>query len=96
MARTVGLLKGVSLVTIDVIDQTESYPYTAPAGTLAVSVANLGADTVTVEFVSAAGTFEVDLTTDVRVYDGYFDGLDTVNVTAGTTYQIEFLKGRSA
>lgn len=74
-----------------IINQTASFPYTIPDSVQVneISVCNDGADTVTVEIDTGNEVHTFNCTTNNRGYDAHFDGIKSINVTAGTTYQIE-------
>lgn len=72
----------------DILNNTDSYPYAPDVAVSGVSIVNDGADIVTV--VINDGDRDISLNVlPSNAYDGDFKRVHSVNVTAGTTYQIE-------
>ena len=73
----------------NVLTQADSYPYTPTEQMTGLSVANDGADTVTVVVNDGTNDITINVTTSNPNYDANFKAIRSINVTAGTTYQIE-------
>jgi len=73
----------------NVLTESTSYPYTPAVQLAGVAIANDGADTVTVVINDGDNEITINCTTSNRSYEGNFKAIKTINVTAGTTFQIE-------
>lgn len=74
-----------------VLTQADSFPYTPPEGVqlTGIAIVNDGNDTVTVVINNGEENVTVNCTINSRPYDADFKAIKSINVTAGTTYQIE-------
>ena len=82
------LLGHEARITNQVLNESTSYPYTPPPDTRGISLINNGNDTVTVVINNGI----TDLTINCPAggtYDGNYKKIVSINVTDGTTYQIE-------
>ena len=73
----------------DVLNQADSYPYTPDAQLTGIAIVNDGNDTVTVVIDNGDRDITINCTVNSRVYSADFDAIKTIDVTAGTTFQIE-------
>jgi len=73
-----------------VLNEGSSYPYTPAVPISDISVVNDHATVaVTVEVVAGGVTHTINCTQYNRSYEATFKDFTSINVTAGTTYQIE-------
>ncbi len=73
----------------NVLTQTTSFPYTPEVQLSGLAIVNDGADTVTVVVDDGFRDITINCTTNSRSYDADFRAIKTIDVTSGTTYQIE-------
>lgn len=76
-------------ITYDIITQADSYPYIPEVQLVGIEAVNDGADTVTIVIDDGSKDITINITTNARTYSGYFQAIKSINVTAGTTFQIE-------
>ncbi len=72
-----------------VLTESDSYPYTPEVDIIGIGIANDGDDTLTVVINDGNSDITINCTANNRNYDGDFRAIKTINVTAGTLYQIE-------
>ena len=70
----------------DILTQTDNYPLVDLSG---VAIQNDGNDTVTVIISDGLNDIIVNCTTNGRSYNADFKTIKSINVTAGTLFQIE-------
>ncbi|MCP4631768.1 MAG: hypothetical protein GY855_02500 [candidate division Zixibacteria bacterium] len=69
--------------------QADSFPYTPSIDIIGIGIANDGGDTLTVVVNDGLSDITINCTTSNRNYDADFRAVKSINVTSGTTYQIE-------
>jgi hypothetical protein len=90
--KVANVLLGLNQFVYDVLTESDSYPYTPTVPLSGIGIVNDGGDTVTVVVNDGTKDITINCTTNNRTYQGSFTNIASINVTAGTTYQIE-LKG---
>lgn len=91
MSKTTEVLLSMqneNLVT-DILTQADTFPYTPPLNTRGIAISNDGTDTVTAVINDGNKNITVNCTTLNRNYSAQFDRVVSINITAGTTFQIE-------
>jgi len=73
----------------DILTQTDSFPYYPLVDLSGVAIQNDGNDTVTVIISDGLNDIIVNCTTNGRSYNADFKTIKSINVTAGTLFQIE-------
>ncbi len=73
----------------EILTESTSYPYTPSDDISGISITNDGTDTVTVVVDTGNKEITIKCTIYGRSYDGDFKSIKSINVTTGTTYQIE-------
>ncbi len=76
-------------IVTEILTQADSFPFTPTVDTKGIGIVNDGADTVTVVVNDGTNDITINCTVNSRNYSGYFETVASINVTAGTTYQIE-------
>jgi hypothetical protein len=82
-------IQKVKKPVLTILTESDSYPYTPTEDLSGISIVNDGNDTVTVVVNDGLRDITIKCTTTGRNYDGDFRAIKSINVTAGTTYQIE-------
>ncbi len=82
-------LRKVRQPVYNILTESDSYPYTPPVQLSGLSIVNDGSDTITVEVYDGTNTITINVTANGRSYDADFRAIKTIDVTAGTTFQIE-------
>ncbi|MBW1853104.1 MAG: hypothetical protein JRJ00_00225 [Deltaproteobacteria bacterium] len=91
MSKTTEVLLSMqkeNLVT-DILTQATSFPYTPTVNTRGVAISNDGEDTVTAVINDGIKEHTINCSILNRNYTGSFERVISINITAGTTYQIE-------
>jgi hypothetical protein len=73
----------------DILTEADSYPYEPPVSIGGIAIVNDNTDDVTVVISTDSKDITLNCTQYGRVYSATFDKINSINVTAGTTYQIE-------
>ncbi len=73
----------------DILTESSSYPYTPTDELSGISIINDGSDVVTVVLNDGEKDITINCTVNGRAYDGDFKAIKSINVTAGSNYQIE-------
>jgi hypothetical protein len=83
------MIERVKKHVYDILDQTDSFPYTPPVQLAGLAITNDGNDTVTVVVSDGHRDITINCTTTNRNYDADFRNIISINVTAGSVFQIE-------
>ena len=87
------IIKRLGGRTIDILTQASSFPYTPTATLVGIAAMNDGADTVTIVVNDGEKNITINLTTNGRSGQWFFKEITSINVTAGTTFQIQLVGG---
>ena len=72
-----------------VLTQAEIFPYFPPVNLSGISIVNDGNDTLTVVINNGEKDITINCTLYSRAYEGDFKAIKSINVTAGSVFQIE-------
>lgn len=86
-------IKRLAGQTVDILTQATSFPYTPTASLVGITAVNDGVDTVTIVVNNGEKDITINLTINARSGQWFFKTITSINITAGSTFQIQLIGG---